>query len=379
MLKHNDDGSELGDNTTKQNQYQRKSSTGEDSFLFQGMHLLPQSMVDWIERNSNNIITVWDQNGKVCFISKSVEHLLGYKPIELEDTFWYEKMSTDDISYIEEHFNDISHTGQIFNINIRDKNGKYIWSECNIEKITDDETGETYYISILWDVSDKKEMEEMMIRSEKMSIAGQLAAGIAHEVRNPLTSLKGFIQLLQAGVSRKDEYYKIMIDEIEKMETITSELLYISKPMTDNKQKESVAEMIQDVVELLKPQARLKNIIVEWKQENDLFVHCDRSQLKQVIINLLKNAIEAMDGAGTININVYATGAQTVIDVIDQGPGIPEKIIHKLGEPFFTTKQNGTGLGLMITRQILNRHNAKLDILKNEGRGSTFKIVMQRL
>ncbi|WP_234028575.1 ATP-binding protein [Lentibacillus sp. Marseille-P4043] len=349
-----------------------------DSLYFCDETELPKSMIEWIERNKNDLITVWDENGIIRFMSKSVERLLGYKTCELQGTRWYEKISPEDVSYIEKHIHNTTYTGKIFNINIRNKFGKYIWSECNVAKILDDETNENYYISTLRDISDKKEMEEMMIRSEKMSIAGQLAAGVAHEIRNPLTSLKGFIQLLQAGVNRKEEYYNIMIDEIEKMETITSELLFISKPMTDNKKNESIADMIRDVVELLKPQAKLKNSIIEWEQTKDASIYCDRSQMKQVFINLIKNAIEAMDDGGIININVYATDSNVMIDIIDQGTGVPEEIVHKLGEPFFTTKQNGTGLGLMITHQILEHHKAKLEISRNKVKGSTFRIVIQR-
>ncbi len=184
---------------------------------------------------------------------------------------------------------------------------------------------------------------------------------------------------MQAGVNRKDEYYKIMVDEIEKMETITSELLFISKPLTDKKQKESVAKMLQDVIELLKPQAKLKKITFEWDPLQDVFIHCDRSQMKQVFINLIKNAIEAMDEGGTIQLFTYQTETNVVIDVVDQGPGVPEEIIHKLGEPFFTTKQNGTGLGLMITKQILDQHQACLKIVRNADKGSTFSAVLPRI
>ncbi len=136
----------------------------------------------------------------------------------------------------------------------------------------------------------------------KMSVAGQLAAGIAHEIRNPLTSLKGFLQLLQAGVNRKEEYYQIMVDEIEKMEAITSELLFISKPMTDNKDWENLPELIDDVITLLHPQAKLKNITIVQEGEDRLRLNCDRSQIKQVFINILKNAIEAMDNPGHIKV-----------------------------------------------------------------------------
>ncbi|WP_077326452.1 ATP-binding protein [Virgibacillus siamensis] len=342
--------------------------------FFSGLASLPTTLLEWIDKNSNDIVTVWEAKGKLVFISNSVKQLLGYQPAELLGSEWHENIAQEDVEYLKKNF-DVAKEGigKSFNLHIRDRNGKYIWTEHVISRVKD-KSGENYYISILKDITDKKEAEEMMVRSEKMSVAGQLAAGIAHEIRNPLTSLKGFLQLLQAGVNRKEEYYKIMIEEIEKMETITSELLFISKPLTDNKRVESISSMIEDVITLLKPQASLKNVELIGSIPIDFSVYCDRSQIKQVLINLVKNAIEAMDDPGEIHINVSVRNQHLAVEVIDQGVGVPEELIHKLGEPFFTTKQNGTGLGIMIIYQILEKHDGKLEILRNESKGSTFRI-----
>ncbi|MBY7143571.1 PAS domain S-box protein [Virgibacillus sp. NKC19-3] len=331
-------------------------------------------MLSWIEYNKNEIITVWDQDGNVLYISKSIERLLGYNASDLEDVAWHEKISLEDVTYIKRNFNQYTDEPQIFTINILNKQGKYIWSECTIAKMPDDENGRMCYIATIKDITDKKEAEEMMIRSEKMSIAGQLAAGIAHEIRNPLTSLKGFLQLMQAGVKGNEQYYKIMLDEIDKMESITSELLFISKPLTESMRNESLEEMIHDVILLLSTQANVKGINIEYDDTYKGSIYCDRSQIKQVLINLVKNAIEAMVDGGTIKLITTSTKTQVILSIRDEGLGIPDEIIHKLGEPFFTTKQNGTGLGLMISKQILNHHDAILKIEQNEYKGSTFHI-----
>ncbi|WP_010530722.1 ATP-binding protein [Lentibacillus jeotgali] len=323
----------------------------------------------------SGFVTLWDKNGRIIYISKAVEQLLGYKVSELLGAKWHELIPSSDASYIKGHFDTTENVKQVFNINVPNIYSKNIWTE-NLVTTIQDEHGNHYYISCTKDITDKKEAEEMMIRSEKMSVAGQLAAGIAHEIRNPLTSLKGFLQLLQAGVKREDAYHHIMVDEIEKMENITSELLFISKPMTNHKEMENLLEMVEDVVTLLEPQARLKNIEIQMKEISSQNVKCDRSQIKQVFINILKNAIEAMDDPGCIKISSYPHKKGVLTDIIDEGPGIPEEIIHKLGEPFFTTKQNGTGLGLMITRQILERHGGELEILQNEEIGSTFRVIL---
>ncbi|MDY0408234.1 histidine kinase dimerization/phospho-acceptor domain-containing protein [Paracerasibacillus soli] len=257
---------------------------------------LPLEILNWIENNSNDVITIWNQSGKLLFVSDSVEQLLGFKANAITNKSWNTFLTVEDAHYISKKFTNEINVKQMFNIPLFNHNDLPVW--CGITAVKLVAHHEPYYVAILKDITDKKEAEELMIRSEKMSIAGQLAAGIAHEIRNPLTSLKGFLQLLQAGVEQKDVYYKIMIDEIIKMEQITSELLYISKPLTDFKQDESLRTMIQDVIELLNTQAKLKDITLTHQQENNIFLHCDRSQIKQVLINIVKNAIEAMDSTG---------------------------------------------------------------------------------
>ncbi|WP_040955575.1 ATP-binding protein [Virgibacillus sp. SK37] len=333
---------------------------------------LTPAMLSWVDKNSYDIILVLNKEGRFIFLSESIERILGFSVEKLVGEKWYEKMSTVDASFIKKNFNHDA-PAQSFSINVLNDKGIYIMFECTIERLIDKD--EVYFISTLRDITDKKESEEMMIRSEKMSVAGQLAAGIAHEIRNPLTSLKGFLQLLQAGLTSKEEYYQIMLEEIEKMEAITTELLFISKPLTDNKRTEAINEMIEDVVMLMNPQAKLKGIQLEFESEETAFVYCDRSQIKQVILNLVKNGIEAMDQPGKITIRLEVNNESIIIRVIDEGGGIPSDLINKIGEPFFTTKQAGTGLGLMISKQILEQHKAILDITQNKDRGSTFHII----
>lgn len=339
---------------------------------------LPMPILTWFDNNSNDMFSVWDKHGKCLFFSKSMERILGFKTSEFQNISWMDIVSPDDVNDLKIQFDNLVIHEQIFHINIKNKNESYNWCKCKIKKHIDEKKQIPYYLVVMKDVTDKKEIEEMVIRSEKMSVAGQLAAGVAHEIRNPLTSIKGFLQLLEAGVDRKDVYYKIMVDEIEKIEKITSELLYISKPLTDQKKEENVDKMIEDVVNLLKSQAKLKNITIKHVQSENAMVLCDRSQIKQVLLNLIKNAIEALEDNGMIHVVVKKINSKTQVDVIDEGPGISEEIIHKLGEPFFTTKPNGTGLGLMITKQILERHDARLEIFHNEVKGSTFRIIFNR-
>lgn len=335
---------------------------------------LPKKVLNWIENHGFDFITICDQYGKIIYISASIEKILGFKPEELVGSRAANYFSPNDRAVFTNNFNKNIRQGQKLVLNIRNVLGKYIWIDSAIASLFLIDKKTKLFISLSKDITDKKEAEEMLIRSEKMSIAGQLAAGVAHEIRNPLTSLKGFVQLLQAGIDRKDEYYNIMIDEIEKIDAISSELLFIAKPMTDDRKDESVSEMVCDVITLLNTQAKVYNIELILQIETEQTIFCDRTQLKQVLINLLKNAIEEMPNGGIITIRVTTDSRYCCISVVDQGPGIPENLLHKLKEPFFTTKKDGTGLGLMISNKIIENHNGRLDIIQNPDKGSTFSI-----
>lgn len=339
----------------------------------QNLSSLPSYILDWIESRTSEVFTVWDMEGKARFVSNVVRDVFGYEQSEIIGSYWYNFLSVKEAAYIRENFQPAQDEVQQFNIYVLNKENKVVWTECSIKMFHRD--NKKIIIAALKDITEKKEAEELMIRSEKMSVAGQLAAVVAHEIRNPLTSIKGFLQLLEAGVNRSDEYYKIMIDEIEKIEKIMSELLSISKPNSENQQIESIADMIREVAILLEPQANANNITIIMEEPIMEHIICDRSQIKQVLINIIKNAIEAMEDSGKIVVFTEKKDSSFILNIADEGPGMPQEIIDRLGEPFLTTKKNGTGLGLMITKQLLERHGASLHIENNPDKGCTFQLI----
>ncbi|MCM3708231.1 MULTISPECIES: ATP-binding protein [Cytobacillus] len=231
-------------------------------------------------------------------------------------------------------------------------------------------------LSIATDISDKKEEQENLLqKSEKLALLGQMAAGIAHEIRNPLTSIKGFVQLFKSS-SKKDEYFDIVLSELDRINGIVGEFLVLAKPAANIFEKEDLTKLINEVILLSNTQSILNN--VEINVENNLhapMVHCEKNQLKQVFLNIIKNAMEAMPGGGQLTIKVLKKNCNTVcIQFIDQGIGIPEDRISSLGEPFYTTKEKGTGLGLMICYKIIENHNGTLTIESKVGEGTKMEI-----
>lgn len=235
----------------------------------------------------------------------------------------------------------------------------------------------THLLGAMRDITERKKAEELLRKTGMLSAVGQLAASIAHEIRNPLTALKGFVQLLDDHCNKKD-YLNIMKSELERIESILNELLFLSKPNKGEFMKTDIVSVIKQIIDIIHPQALLNNVTIHTEIEKNLpSIFGDQKQLKQVFINILKNAMEGMPSGGNIYIQLFKNPLdQLVARIIDQGIGIPEEVLAKLGEAFFTTKEKGTGLGLMISSEIIQNHQGALTIHSELNKGTTVEIVL---
>ncbi|GAA0462033.1 ATP-binding protein [Alkalibacillus silvisoli] len=329
----------------------------------------------WVDQNSMTVKTIYDDSFNIVYTSKTVKDVFGYTQEEMINQTILDFIHPEHRQAVQDCLIDLDvNSKKAHEFRVLHHDGRYIDCQAHSGKIIDHKTKEIYYISVTQDIMAHKQAQQMLVSSEKLSTAGQLAASVAHEIRNPITSLKGFLQLLETGIEGKEAYLKIMKDEIEKIESISSELLYIAKPSPNEFEEANIIEMLEDVCLLMRSQARLDD--VEVVLESDLDHHmvlCDRSQIKQVFINLIKNAIEAMREAGTITVKI--TYDETLsIEVMDEGEGVPDSLKERLGQPFLTTKDKGTGLGLMVTMDILKNHEAELLIKDREPKGSIFQV-----
>ncbi|RIW28049.1 GHKL domain-containing protein [Bacillus salacetis] len=229
------------------------------------------------------------------------------------------------------------------------------------------------------DITKEKENELLIIRSEKKNIAGQLAASIAHELRNPLTAVKGFFQLLKSTSQENQYYYNVIADELSRIEEISNELLTLAKPQAEKRSDHNVVQIVKDVQLLLSSHTNMGNIEMLLDcSEKELFIHCDNNKIKQVFINIIKNAIEAMENGGKIALVIKEQERNVNIRITDQGKGIPEEVLSKLGEPFFTTKEKGTGIGLMVCYQIIENHGGTLEVSSKIDTGTTFSVSLPK-
>ncbi|CAN7320208.1 PAS domain S-box protein [Paenibacillus sp. LjRoot153] len=229
------------------------------------------------------------------------------------------------------------------------------------------------------DITELKKTQELLIKSDKLSAVGQLAAGVAHEIRNPLTALKGFLKLLKTSSAKEQYYIEIMQKELQRIEFIVNEFLFVSKPQATHFVTSTLYTIIMSTVELLQPQALLSNIEIEAEVDSGLPpVTCDENQIKQVFINIMKNAIESMSQGGNLQIHaeLKGSGNQILVRFVDQGCGIAPERLPKLGEPFYSTKEKGTGLGLMVCYRIIEAHGGFMKISSKLTEGTIVEITL---
>lgn len=238
------------------------------------------------------------------------------------------------------------------------------------------------YTGILRDISERKRNEELLRKSEMLSVIGQMAAGVAHEIRNPLTSLKGFIQLIKSGDELKEKYIEIILSELERINMIVNEFMVLAKPQVSKPSLANFNRLLEDVVTLTSTQAVINNVNIEQLHADALpSILCEENQIKQVFLNIIKNAIEAMPQGGLItiqsNIEHEETEKPTLkIIVSDTGTGISKERLANLGEPFYTTKEKGTGLGLMVSMRIIRAHGGDITFASEEGLGTTVTVML---
>ncbi|CAH2716362.1 Adaptive-response sensory-kinase SasA [Neobacillus rhizosphaerae] len=234
------------------------------------------------------------------------------------------------------------------------------------------------------DITKRKKEEEMLVKSENLRVLGEMAAGIAHEIRNPLTSIKGFIKLLDQSVFDSNEkyYLSIISDEIDRINDVVGELLFIAKPQASGQTSKivNIDKVIHDVKILLDSTALLIQASIEIQTKGILKTSAiEEKQVKQVLINILKNSLEAVSKNGRIRIKSEEIQENRMrIRVIDNGDGIAKFKLQKLGEPFYTTKERGTGLGLTVCFKILRENNGNIVIRSKEGIGTIVDIILPK-
>lgn len=237
---------------------------------------------------------------------------------------------------------------------------------------------------VIKDLGNMAALEQHMLRTDKLATVGKIAAGIAHEIRNPLTTLKGFLQVFELRFSSDEtleglvQQTQVMMAEVDKVNDVVSELLLLSKPREMDKKPCNLAAVLEAMRPVIAEQSAARNVHFEFSAENDVRVLADQKMIKQLISNLVKNAVEAMESGGNLRIKLRLSEGWAVLDVSDTGPGIPYYQVDKIFDVFYTTKEKGTGLGLPICQTIVSNHGGEIRI-SSKGFGTTFSVYLPRL
>lgn len=215
-------------------------------------------------------------------------------------------------------------------------------------------------------------MKEEIQRAEKLKTLGEVAASIAHEIRNPLTVVQGFLQLMSATIveGKNRNYLQIALDELARAEVIITDYLNFSKPKLTKLEKFSLSDLIENITILLTPLASYKGIQFDSQVEQQIYMHTDRGQLQQALVNVIKNAVEASTEKAVVQIKLALKGDRVELKIIDKGKGMTPEEIQRIGTLFYTTKESGTGLGTSVAVRFIEAMKGSIIYESEKGKGT---------
>lgn len=333
-----------------------------------------------VESTDDGIIGMTTE-GVVLDWNQGAEQIYGYKAEEMIGQSIMKIILEDRVAELEEIFKRVLRGEKISHYETlrRHKDGRIVEVSLTVSPIKDN-TGKVIGIStILRDVSEQKRLERELSRLDRLNLIGEMAASISHEVRNPMTTVRGFIQLLYNRVECANQrpYFDLIIEELDRANSILTEFLSISHTKMSVRKVQNLNAILGSILPLIEADAVGRNQSIHTELQDIPDLALDDKEIRQVILNLARNGLEAMAEGQVLRIRTYATPEEVVLEIQDEGRGIPAELLQKLGTPFLTTKENGTGLGLAVCYGIVTRHEGRIEIESSEA-GSTFYVRFKR-
>ncbi len=245
-----------------------------------------------------------------------------------------------------------------------------------------DEDASVGKILLMRDVTQIRELEKEVARSRHLTSISSLAAGVAHEIRNPLSSIKGFAIYLKERLQADSEDKKtadIIVDEVERLNRVITQLIEFARPMELKKEKTRISDLVGHALKLIEGEAQKNNIQINVSPENnELFAEVDPDKVKQVLLNIFLNALASMKNGGSLDINIFEEKENVEVAVQDTGTGIGEKDLPRIYDPYFTSKPAGTGLGLAVVQKIMEAHGGKVSVESAKEKGTKVSLYFPR-
>lgn len=326
---------------------------------------------------SNDAIIGLTSEAKISSWNLGASEIFGYSYEEMLGESYFKLIPSDQQKEMKKIIANIQRGQRLAHYEIKhiQKDGAAIEGSLTISPVRNDESSEIVGISIIVrDITiSKKNQDDMERRLDQLNMVGQLAASVAHEIRNPLTVIRGFVQLYSNDIKKRNtDHAKIIINELDRTESIISSYLSLAKPQIGQIDEINIKTTMLEILEMMMSYANYSKINIIHQMESELCVLTDKEKFNQLFINVIKNGIESMPNGGILTINAYRFGDGISIDIIDTGVGMTKKEIIRLGSPFYSTKNKGTGLGTMVMYKTLELFNWKLKVNSIKGEGSQF-------
>jgi len=316
-----------------------------------------------LEQSPSSVV-IADTRGNIEYVNAKFTSITGYLPGEVTGKNMFELVDGQPCDQAEQIWSVIK-AGREWRKELpgKRKNNEVYWNAVSIAPFRNAAGKITHFLRVAEDITERKLVEKEMARLEQLNLVGEMAAGIGHEIRNPLTTVSGFLQLLK----RKEKcaeymtYYELMLEELNRANAIITEFLSMAKNKAVDKKRQNLNRILKNIIPLIEADAatRKNHVKMELADIPDLFL--DGTEMRQLVFNLVRNGLEAMPAGGVLTISTYVDVNEVVLAVRDQGKGIEPDAVEKIGTPFFTTKDCGTGLGLSICFSIAGRHDAVIN------------------
>lgn len=315
---------------------------------------------------------------KIEYISPSVLMLTGYSPEEYyaDNHLVFNLIHADDHYLLKNFIHNLPKSIESpLTLRLVRKDKTTLWLEQKCTPIYNKNNNLIALQGIIRDITTRKNLEKITSMLDRMNMVGSMAATVAHEIRNPMTTVRGYLQLMEKREKYQTdkENFNLMIEEIDRANSIICEYLSLSKEKLAKLEKCSLNTIIEALFPLIQAAANSSKVSVSLHLTAISELLLDENEIRQLLLNLVRNSIEAMPEGGNLTIHTFQEDSNIVLSINDQGSGIPPHILDNLGTPFITTKDTGTGLGLPICYQIAHRHNASIKI-NTSHEGTTFLI-----
>jgi two-component system, NtrC family, sensor histidine kinase PilS len=340
---------------------------------------------DIVENIPSGIVTL-DLEGKIVSLNRDAQRIIGVTAEQIQDKSWRET-PFGAIKALETFFSAPMSTfgGLSQELEITRQDGQSIPIGINLTPMKSSEGRLVGLVGIFQDLTERKKTEARLRQADRLAAAGQLAAGLAHEVRNPLAAISGCIELMKEEGTAKLQLLDIVLREAERLKLVTGQFLDFAKPTPLSQRQCNLVALVAEAVLLLEKSCDARHPVTfsVQRETEEVMVVGDPDQLKQVFWNLGLNAIQAMQMGGQLSFSIRRHGSTNgdgwvAMELTDTGRGISPGEVERIFDPFYTTRPGGTGLGLAITRKIIDNLGGRIEVISKEGSGSTFRILLKQ-